>query len=101
MNAVKTYSTNQFTWTGEESTFSADMSDLGVRPEESGFGPLPSDAMATGLVLRNPRTNGEMEFQLIHVEFNKENEILWWTLRQPHKQDQSNNRVIRVTIYND
>ena len=99
-NAVKTYTTKQFTWTGSEYTFSAEASDLGVRPEDSCFGPLPSNPMASGLVLRNPDTGGTMEFQIIHVEFNKDNDIMWWTLRQPCNQ-QTDNRLVRVTIYND
>lgn len=100
MSAVKTYSTDQFTWTGSEYTFSAEASELGVRPEDSAFGPLASNPMATGLVLKNPNTGGEMEFQIIHVEFNKDNDILWWTLRQPCIK-QSDSRLVRVTIYND
>lgn len=100
MSSVKTYSTKQFTWTGSEYTFSAEVSELGVRPEDSAFGPLASNPNATGLVLRNPDTGGEMEFQIIHVEFNQDNDILWWTLRQPNTS-QSVNRVVRVIIYND
>lgn len=99
-NSVKTYSTDQFTWTGREFTFSAEVSDLGVSPEGFAFGPLPSNSMATGLMLNNPKTGGYMEFQIIHVEFSRDNEILWWTLSQPHN-DQSQFRPLRVVIYND
>lgn len=100
MSAVKTYSTDQFTWTGTEYTFSSELSDLGVGPLDSAFGPLPSNDKATGLVLINPATYGAMEFQIIHVEFDKDNDILWWTLRQ-RCMKQSDNRLVRVTIYND
>jgi len=100
MSSVKTYSTKQFTWTGSEFAFSSEASDLGVRPEDSCFGPLPSNPLASGLVLRNPDTSGEMEFQIIHVEFSQDNEIMWWTLRQPCIK-QSDNRLVRVIIYND
>lgn len=99
-NSVKTYSTKQFMWTGSEYSFSAELSELGVRPGQSAFGPLPSNHAASGLVLNNPDTGGEMEFQIIHVEFNKDNDILWWVLRQPCTK-QSDSRIVRVVIYND
>lgn len=98
--SVKTYSTKQFTWTPSEYAFSAEASDLGVRPEDSAFGPLPSLPLASGLVLHNPDTGGEMEFQIIHVEFSQDNDILWWTLQQDGRNPKVN-RAVRVIIYND
>lgn len=92
MSAVKTYSTDKLTWTRETQTFSAEASDLGVRPEDSAFGAL-SDGIRTGLALLNPKTGGTMEFHITHVEFSIENEILWWTL--------SADTSIQVIIYND
>ena len=102
MTAVKTYSIKQFTWTSPERTFSADASDLGVRPEDSAFGFISSRPDSTGLALLNPQTGGTMEFYISHVEFNLENEILWWTLtsvvpalRAPRED------ACTVIIYND
>lgn len=98
MSAVKTYSTDKFTWTREEQTFSTEMSDLGVRPEDSAFGliTLPN---SMGLQLRNPRTGGIVEFKLAHVEFSKENEILWWRLTQATTHNGA--APMHVIIYND
>lgn len=98
-NAAKIYSTDQFTWTGSERTFSAEASDLGVRPEDSCFGPINGAVNnAIGLALTNPATGKTMDFQLYHVEFSKDNEILWWSLIQTPPADSN---PCFVTIYND
>lgn len=99
MSAVKSYSTDKFTWTREARTFSTEASDLGVRPEDSVFGMITSRPHSTGLELLNPRTGGTMEFYLTHVEFNLDNEILWWTLTQATTQNDA--APMHVIIYND
>lgn len=98
-NAAKIYSTDQFTWTGSERCFSTEVSDLGVRPEDSAFGPVGgTNPPATGLGLLNPATGKTMDFRLYHVEFNQDNEILWWSLIQTPAVDLN---PCYVTIYND
>lgn len=98
MSAVKTYSTDLFTWTREKATFSAEVSDLSVKPGDSAVGALTDDTL-TGLSLMNPKTGGTMEFRISHVEFSIENELLWWTLTQTPII--SGSQTMTVIVYND
>lgn len=96
MNTRK-FSTDLFTWTPAEATFSAEASTLQIAPGESPLGPLSNNH--SGIILVSAKTGTEQEFQVCHVEWSTKNEILWWTLRLDGTV-QSNNRLIRVVIYN-
>lgn len=94
----RNFSTDQFTWTPSEQAFSAEKSELRIPPGESPLGPLPNNR--SGILLTSSKTGTVAEFHVCHVEWSKENEILWWVLRLDGTV-QTNNRLVRVVIYND